>query len=1444
MKSRISTTYRQRKQRSQRTRALRNETLEARCLLAADFGLADALIDHENQSCFAAQAAEGERGEGESDQDAILRSSLTSWLPIGFSQQDFRDFFQSGDGEGGNGGGGNGGGGNGGESEGNRQVVNEIEPNNSSAQAQLLDISTLPGRMRGIDVLGTGVLDVDYFAVELRAGDIIGMNLLPEGAGGAVAGTLDLYTSGNQTLVTSGLLDVNGIGSPAESPLPKGGIVSSAYVIGQAGTYYLSVTNPVGDYRLNVDLFRPTLEEQAIGAKQTIFLDFDGASIDNSIFLGTLGQTVNLTGLDGFLPNWGLGTNNRDAVIDATIAEFKAVFDQVRATGFNGDFDATGINGQFDIEILNSRDHADPFGQPNVSRVIIGGTQLELGIPTIGIAESIDVGNFKTNESAVVLLDALSDPAGGGNSINDVFRAPGIPISAAIGRVVGIIAAHEVGHYTGVWHTDPNPIGAGGPGLRSIMDNGGGSGTIPQTAGGVGPDGVFGTTDDNPLRFVTDIYSTLEFLSGTEDTEDVISGGMSTGGIFVPVPGTVNGVKFQDVNRNGVRDGGEPGLANFVIFSDLDADGLRDADEPFATTRADGSYSLSVGDGVNRIAEEQQAGWEQTFPAAPFHLVNVPPGGTVNNINFGNARVVSGVRGVVYHDLNGDGDQQVNEPGLDRILVFADVDNDRVVDITEPRTFSDATGRYSLDLPIFGNYTIRQTPPPGWTQTEPTSNAGIPISVVSGQVVSGVDFGNSGKLYDYGNIDDGARAGILPGFQLGPTITGEALPRIGADDSDGVTFSPGLFAGQPSTLTVDVRLGGQSLGYFNGFIDFNMDGQWSSDEQVVKNLRLREGLHTVEFAVPSDAVAGAAAARFRYGFERDITATGEALAGEIEDYNVVIFGDNPVANDDRFDGPNSLDQGDVNVFLDVLANDFPSSNGPLRVQSATSPTASGGTVIVPANGLGVLYTPDASFFGTDTFQYTVVDGAGNTDTATVLVRVQPQFSGPIAIDDSELTAINLPVDVFVLENDLGGPFEPAELRRISSPPSHGSAFVDDNGTTNPIDDFVTYSPAPGFQGADQFQYEIIDQAGQTSRAIVTIYVGDAFSDDIVEYSVSFTDAMGGPITSVDQGDTFYAVVYVQDLRDRNEVPPLPPGEDRRGVFAAYTDLIYSRNVAVIGDPEFIGPYTSVPEFDTFVPGLIDEMGAFQTFDGNIVPDPLGADQFIVARIPFRAVQSGEATFRPDPADAVGFIDPATGDYVFGPHDTLLTEPETFVPLDGLRFIADSLTIDASPEGEASGFHNRFRPTDVTADFQTDTRDVLSIVSYLYRNGSQTLSPGGTGIGLYLDVNNDFTVSPFDALRVISYLRSGPPAGEGEGEGEASLVQAPANQSSDNDTEPFAFITAIDQDDAEGESGAALDAVFAAAGQSQRPAQPSSVGGNNQDHDLEEDFYADILNAWK
>ncbi|MFP4597388.1 MAG: Ig-like domain-containing protein [Persicimonas sp.] len=97
----------------------------------------------------------------------------------------------------------------------------------------------------------------------------------------------------------------------------------------------------------------------------------------------------------------------------------------------------------------------------------------------------------------------------------------------------------------------------------------------------------------------------------------------------------------------------------------------------------------------------------------------------------------------------------------------------------------------------------------------------------------------------------------------------------------------------------------------------------------------------------------------------------------------------PVASDDTADTDQNVD-----VTIDVLANDTDADTGDtLTVDSVTQP-ANGS---VTNNGDDVTYTPDTDYVGSDTFDYTVSDDAGATDTATVTVTVNAVQSGDCLI---------------------------------------------------------------------------------------------------------------------------------------------------------------------------------------------------------------------------------------------------------------------------------------------------------------------------------------------------------------------------------------------------------------------------------------------------------------
>lgn len=76
------------------------------------------------------------------------------------------------------------------------------------------------------------------------------------------------------------------------------------------------------------------------------------------------------------------------------------------------------------------------------------------------------------------------------------------------------------------------------------------------------------------------------------------------------------------------------------------------------------------------------------------------------------------------------------------------------------------------------------------------------------------------------------------------------------------------------------------------------------------------------------------------------------------------------------------------------------------------------------------------------------------------------------------------VDIYANDSDLPNP---GTLTTTS--PSNGTVIIDDNGTpNNPLDDVLTYTPNPDFNGADSFDYTICNSFGDCSTASVTIDV--------------------------------------------------------------------------------------------------------------------------------------------------------------------------------------------------------------------------------------------------------------------------------------------------------------------------------------------------------------------
>ncbi|WP_055660890.1 T1SS-143 repeat domain-containing protein [Roseibium aggregatum] len=187
---------------------------------------------------------------------------------------------------------------------------------------------------------------------------------------------------------------------------------------------------------------------------------------------------------------------------------------------------------------------------------------------------------------------------------------------------------------------------------------------------------------------------------------------------------------------------------------------------------------------------------------------------------------------------------------------------------------------------------------------------------------------------------------------------------------------------------------------------------------------------------------------------------------------------NPVNDDPVAGGDNAITAEDMPVTVDVLDNDTDVDGDALFIDSFTQ--AGHGTVTLDDKGTPssdddeLVYTPDADFFGSDSFSYTVSDGNGGTDTQTVQVEVTAVNDAPVANADT-LTSIaedsGTRVITFaeLLNNDSAGPTnENSQTLSITGL----SNIV--GGSATIVGNTVEFTPDDNFNGTASFDYTVSD----------------------------------------------------------------------------------------------------------------------------------------------------------------------------------------------------------------------------------------------------------------------------------------------------------------------------------------------------------------------------------
>ena len=203
----------------------------------------------------------------------------------------------------------------------------------------------------------------------------------------------------------------------------------------------------------------------------------------------------------------------------------------------------------------------------------------------------------------------------------------------------------------------------------------------------------------------------------------------------------------------------------------------------------------------------------------------------------------------------------------------------------------------------------------------------------------------------------------------------------------------------------------------------------------------------------------------------------------------IIVNDVPVAVDDEYETKEDVPL-EVSAEEGVLANDINEhSEDPLVAILVDGVTH--GELTLAEDG-SFTYTPEANFFGEDSFTYKAIEGELESEPATVTIKVIAVNDGPIAVDDEYETLMGVKLEVpapGVLANDIDPDPSDVQSVEVRDEPLHGELVLNADGS-------FTYEPDAGFHGVDKFTYWLISEpgvqsTGYTDWATVTITVRPA-----------------------------------------------------------------------------------------------------------------------------------------------------------------------------------------------------------------------------------------------------------------------------------------------------------------------------------------------------------------
>ncbi len=477
----------------------------------------------------------------------------------------------------------------------------------------------------------------------------------------------------------------------------------------------------------------------------------------------------------------------------------------------------------------------------------------------------------------------------------------------------------------------------------------------------------------------------------------------------------------------------------------------------------------------------------------------------------------------------------------------------------------------------------------------------------------------------------------------------------------------------------------------------------------------------------------------------------------------------------RNDSATVAEDTTAGIVINVLDNDDPNPGATLSLIGLTTTILPSNGSVVVNNDSTITYTPNANFFGTDTFTYAVNDDAAGSiqSEGTVTVEVTAVNDPPVIVNDTASTnedvAVTIPISTLLSNDSPGAGEDSSQTLDVTSLGILGGqgdiAFSSDN--LNAI-----YTPPTDTSGTFEFTYSATDDGGLGGTGTVTVTVASVNDD---------------PIAGADSGSTTEGTPFQITLATMlsNDLPGPATATDEASQVISIPSVSSTSTaggtVAVSnGTVTYTPPTSSFNGGDTFTYTLVDDAGGSAT--GTVTVDVGAVNDAPVAGADTATAFTGTPTTiqvsdlllndSPGPADesdqtlsivAVSATSATNGTVVLNNDGTI-----TFTPSDGFTgstsfeyTLQDSGPTGGSNVNQATGTVNvtveAFVPTTISGTVFIDETSDGIIDAAERRLGAAHITISGTSLGQTIPTQTIMTLSDgtysFDNLGPGQYVIS-------------------------------------------------------------------------------------------